>query len=531
MKMKKLLAIALIASTTLVATACGNSNSSSTSTEDKSQKENIKDGGNLTFCICGDPEILNPLYAYDRATMTMDNALFAPLFYMNRNKIDYTLAEEVKHSDDFLTYTVKLKKDLKWHDGKPITADDLIFTMKQIMDKKQDSPFRSAFVINDKSIQVKKVDDRTVDFKLPSVQMPFMNSLAQVCPIPKHIFEGEKDIKKSVKNEKPIGSGAFKFKEAKKGESITLERFDNYVGGKPHLDTITYRIIGDPNSSNVAIENGEISAKYVEISDVNKFEKNKNLKVISYDEGMVDTLALNCKTPGLDKKEVRQTIAYALNKDSLIKAAYDSEKYAPKAYSPFPKTTLYFTDEVNKYDLNKEKAKELLKKSGVNNLKLRLVYPTTRKALENQALVVKDNLKDIGINVELKGLEANAFYQQIDNPSKGIYDLIFNSYVMTSEPDSYKEIFMTNGAYNISRYNNTKLDALWNKGVLETDETKRQEIYKTLQKEAIEDMPLYPISYSMATIAVNKNIGGIKEAKTVPVCMFEDLSKLYMKEK
>nr|WP_278002112.1 ABC transporter substrate-binding protein [Clostridium botulinum] len=192
MKMKKLLAMVLVASTTLVAAACGNSNT----TKETSTKENIKDGGNLVFSIRGEPEILNPIYAYDRDTMTMDNALFAPLFYMNGDKIDYTLAEEVKHSDDFLTYTVKLKKDLKWHDGKPLTAEDLIFTMKQIMDEKQDSPFRSAFVINDKPVEIKKVDNLTVEFKLPTVQMPFMNSLAQVSPIPKHVFEGEKDIKK-----------------------------------------------------------------------------------------------------------------------------------------------------------------------------------------------------------------------------------------------------------------------------------------------------------------------------------------------
>ncbi|EJO5347812.1 ABC transporter substrate-binding protein [Clostridium botulinum] len=532
MKIKKLLAIILVASTTLVTAACGNSNSSKGSSDkETSTKQSIKDGGNLVFSISGEPEILNPIYAYDRDTMTIDNALFSPLFYVNGDKIDYTLAEEVKHSDDFLTYTVKLKKDLKWHDGKPLTADDLVFTMKQIMDEKQDSPFRSAFVIDNKPIDVKKIDDQTVAFKLPTVQMAFMNSLGQVSPIPKHIFQGEKDIKKSRKNEKPIGSGAFKFKESNKGESITLERFDNYVGGKPHLDTITYRVIADPNSSKVALENGEISANYIDISGINNFEKNEKLKVVSYDEGMVDNLVLNCKTPSLDKKDVRQAIAYALNKDDLIKAAYESEKYAPKAYSPLPKNALYYTDDVPKYNLNKDKAKELLKKSGAENLKLKLVYRNDKKSLEKQALVVKENLKDIGVDVELKGLESNAFFKQFDDPSKADYDLIFNAYVMGSEPDAYKKIFMTNGAFNASRYDNKKLNDLWNKATVETDKTKREEIYKNIQKELMEDMPLYPICYSNATIAVNKNIGGIKEAKTAPIYMFQDLSKLYMIEK
>ncbi len=116
-------------------------------------------------------------------------------------------------------------------------------------------------------------------------------------------------------------------------------------------------------------------------------KKNEKLKVVAYDEGMVDNLVLNCKTKGLDKKEVRQAIAYALNKDDLIKAAYESEKYAPKAYSPLPKNALYYTEDVTKYDLNKDKAKELLKKSDAKNLKLKLVYRNDKKTLENQALV------------------------------------------------------------------------------------------------------------------------------------------------
>ncbi len=101
---------------------------------------------------------------------------------------------------------------------------------------------------------------------------------------------------------------------------------------------------------------------------------------------------------------------------------------------------------------------------------------------------------------------------------------------MGSEPDAYKEVFMAGGAFNASRYNNKKLDDLWNKAAVETDKTKREKIYKNIQKELMEDMPLYPICYSNATIAVNKSVSGIKEAKTAPIYMFQDLSKLYIIE-
>lgn len=528
-KIKKLLSILLIASTAFIVSACGNSKSTASNGDASNSK--IKDGGNIVFSIGGDPQALNPLYASDRVTMTINNALFSPLFVMNGEKIDYYLASEVKHSDDYLTYTLKLKKDLKWHDDKPITADDVVFTMEKLMDKNQNSLFRDLFVINDTPIQVKKIDDITVEFKLPSVQMAFMSSLSQISPIPKHLFDGETNLAKSQKNDKPIGSGPFKFKEAKKGESVTLQKFDGYVGGKPHLDTVTYRILGDKSSGNAALENGEISATYVIPQNAERFQKNENLQIVTYEEGMVDSLLFNCTNPNLSKKEVRQALSYALNKEDLIKAAYESEKFATKAYTIFTPDTLFYSNDVNKYEQNKDKAKELLKKSGVENLKLNLVYINSDKGFANAALVVQQNLKDIGVTIELKPLEPNAFYSKVFEDKNGDFDLTFNGYVCGNEPDGYKQSFLTDQMFNGSKYSNKQIDELWSKGVTETDKKKREKIYKDIQKQILDDAPLYPIAYSKSIIAISKKIGGVKEAKPAPIFMFQDLSKLYMIEK
>ena len=158
--------------------------------------------------------------------MTVMNALYNPLYVVDeKGEKTFYLADSVEPSEDFLTYTVKLKSGLKWHDGESLTADDLVFTMESILDESQASISRGKFVIEDKAVEVKKIDETTVEFKLPAISTSFESMLGDIRVIPKHIYEGEKDLAKSEKNNSPIGNGAYKFKEYKTGELLTLERF------------------------------------------------------------------------------------------------------------------------------------------------------------------------------------------------------------------------------------------------------------------------------------------------------------------
>ena len=529
MKSRRILAGMLIAVMGIM-TACGSSTTKTDDTKKPATEAKIKEGGNIVFAIGGDPAVLNPIYGNDRVTMTINNALFAPLFVLEGDKADCFLADSITPSSDFLTYTLKLKKNLKWHDGKPLTTDDVIFTMEKILDKNQNTFLRDSFIFNNKPVIMKKVDDLTVEFKLPEVTMAFMASLAQVLPMPKHVFANEKDIAKSAKNEAPIGSGPFKFKEWKKGESVTLERFDDYVRGKAHLDTVVYRVIADANSSNIALENGEIAAKYIVAKDVTKYSNDAKFNVVTYDEGMLNNMIFKFNNTSLAKKDVRQAIAYAINKDELIKAGYISTKYGEPAYSIFTPSTLYYTNGVEKFDYSAEKAKLLIAKSGEKNIKLKLGYMSGTPQQESQALIIQQNLKDIGISLQLLPMERGAFYKKLYDLKNKDFDLVFNGYVMGTEPDSYKNIFMTDAGNNFSSYSNKEVDALWNKGVVEKDTAKRQEIYKQIQIKTAEDMVIYPIVYSKSLVAIDKKYGGTKEAKPVSIFMFQDLSKLYLTE-
>ncbi len=610
---RRLLAIGL-AGIMLLSVGCSNSGGAS-------------EGSNITtisIVAGGDAVNLNPLYANDRVSMTVMNALYNPLYVVDeKGEKTFYLADSVEPSEDFLTYTVKLKSGIKWHDGKPLTADDLVFTMESILDESQaaisrgkfviedkavevkkidettvefksltadDLVFtmesildesqaaisRGKFVIEDKAVEVKKIDETTVEFKLPAVSTSFESMLGDVRVIPKHIYEGEKDMAKSDKNNSPIGNGAYKFKEYKTGELLTLERFDDYYGEKGELETVTYRVIADSNSANMALQNGEVQAKYVQPDEVVDVEGKGNVDIVTFDEGMVDNLVfMQNANESLKDEKVRQAISYAINKDEIITAAYKSEEYADKAYSLFASSTMYYTDDVEKYEQDQEKAKELLKEAKVDDLKLKLAYSThksqqekialvlqsnlkevgielelkpmeksafygelylklklaysTHKSQQEKiALVLQSNLKEVGIELELKPMEKSAFYGELWSGADATFDLALNGYVMGSEPAEYASVFKSNGSDNIGGYSNKEVDKKFEEALKETDETKRDELYKEIQKTIVEEVALYPICYSKSIVAIDKNYD-VEEANLVPIFMFRDLNGIKVK--
>lgn len=488
-----------------------------------------KEGGSLIIGITsGDPLAVNPIYASDRTTLTIMQALYAPLYSYNDGKIEWGLAESLEPSADNLSYILKLKPNLTWQDGQPITADDVVFTFDKLLDEKQHSFFRSMFMYGGKPVQVSKADDLTVKFTLPQVSAAFVGTLVQIYPIPQHVFANENDLEKSGKNDAPVGSGPFKFKEYRAGQYYALTRFDGYWNGKAKLDSVTYRFAKDSNSANLALQNGEINLKMVDPQDVSRLEKTDKFNFVTYPEGRLAYMVFNQNVPVMQSKELRQAIAYALNKNDLVTTAFTSLDYAKPATSFLTPDTLYHSDDVEQYAYDLDKAKALLKASGApSDLKLRLAYVNTNKTQESMGLYIQQQLKALGINVELLPLDANAMSQRSLDMKNTDYELSLGGYIMGSEPDGYKSLFLSNEAYNYAHYKNPQFDALWDKGAIETDSAKRGAIYKQLQQVVATDMTYYPIAYSNAVVAVDKRFGGTQEAEPKPVYMFQDLSKIY----
>jgi peptide/nickel transport system substrate-binding protein len=523
MKLKKLsiILISIITVTSLLS-GCGKTRTSSNAAAPAKSDTFI-------YGIDGDPgNSVNVITTSDRYGLMEIKALYSPLYMYNVDKINYFLAESMTQSEDKLTYTAKLRQDVKWSDGEKFTADDVVFTYNEMLKEQNAGWAYSQLIFNGKPVKVTKVDDYTVNFTLPEVSAPGIELLANIFIMPKHIYEGETNFENSEKNAKPVGTGPYKLEEYKAGQYVKMVSNDDYFLGTPKIKNVIFRVIPDANTAKLSLQKGEINALSVQSSDLNSLLKDNNLTPYNYNEGRVAYMVLNSNSDKLKDANVRQAIFYALNRTDLINAAFGSEEYAKKDYSFLPNENKFHTDDVEKYEFDQAKAKELLAKAGVSGLKLKLGYPGSNVPYQKEAAIIQQNLKAVGIDVELAAGEDAAISQQMKN-EKSDYDMFIGGYIMGIDPDTFNSLFTSDSQYNYSHFKDKQIDDLFNAGRVETNEAKRIEIYNTIQKKLQANAYFYPILENKRIVVMSSNLAGIDDAELVPVYTFEDMSKLYFK--
>ncbi len=516
---------AMLLSALLVLAGCSSNTKDNANSKDKNEATNKPD--TFIYGIDGDPgNAVNVITTGDRYGLMEIKALYSPLYmYNGKDNVEYFLAESMTPSDDFLSYTAKLRKDVKWHDGQPFTADDVVFTYNEMLKEENGGWAQSQLIFNNQPVKVEKVDDYTVKFTLPEVSMGAFEALGNIFIMPKHIYEGETNIANSPKNATPVGTGPYKFKEYKAGESVTFEKNDDYFLGAPKISKVVYRIIMDANTATLALQKGEINAFAIQPSESSKFKDSKTVSLKPYDEGRVGYLAFNLSSKAVQSKEVRQAIAYGMNRDEINTASYVSSDYAQPAFSILPRKATYYTEKLEKHNFDTKKSKELLASAGVSNLKLKLAFIANNPIQQKQAAVIQQNLKASGINVELVGMDGTALTQKMQSVHTD-FDMYLGGYIMGIDPDTFNSLFVTDGNANYMHYSNPKVDELFNQGRVEKDDAKRKAIYEEIQKLIIEDAAFYPLVENKRILAIDSRIKGIDEAGLVPVYTFEDMSKL-----
>lgn len=522
-KLSKILISAVTA--VFLLSGCGTSSTANNGTSsDGSSKSDT-----FIYGLDGDPgNSVNVITTSDRYGLMEIKALYSPLYMYNADKVEYFLAESMTPSADNLTYTAKLRKDVKWSDGEKFTADDVVFTYEQMMKEENAGWAYSQLMFNGKPVKVEKVDDYTVNFILPEVSAPAMELLGNIFIMPKHIYEGETNFENSEKNAHPVGTGPYKLEEYKAGEYVKLVKNDDYFLGAPKINNVIYRVIPDANTAKLALQKGEINALSVQSSDLKDLIKDDSLTPYKYDEGRIAYMVLNSNSKNLQDENVRKAIFYALNRTDLINASFGSDEYAKQAYSFLPNENKFHSDDVEKYDFNQDTAKELLAKAGVSGLKLKLGYPGSNVPYQKEAAIVQQNLKAVGIEVELAAGEDAAITQQMKDP-KSDYDMFLGGYIMGIDPDTFNSLFISSDAHNYSHYSDKQIDDLFNAGRVETDQAKRKEIYDTIQKKLQDNAYFYPILENKRIVVMSSKLGGVEDAALVPVYTFEDMSKLYFK--
>ncbi len=519
--MKKVI-FSVLALSLLVISGCSGNTDKKESTKKQSDKSTF------TYAINGDPNSMNPVNVGDRWGLTTINMIFSPLVRIEGDGSHKNeLAESLTPSEDGKELLVKLRQDVKWSDGEALTADDVVFTYNQKV--KKENGGADALWIGDEPIQTEKVDDYTVSFKLPSVSAAAINNIAtETYIMPEHLYKDIADFSGTDLKADLVGTGPYKLIKYKRGEYLQFEANEHYYGGKPSVKNVTLRIIPSADTTKVALKNGEVDASYIFPSDIEEIEK-AGLNVHSYSENRVGYMGINLNSDKLKDVKVRQAIFYGINKDELNKGAYLDKEYYNNAYSILPPNNPFYSDDVEKYDVDEEKAKSLLKEAGVSDLTLNLGFASDNVDQTLQATLIQQQLQNVGITVELAGGDGVALSTEIQKPDTKKYDLFLNGYIMGNDPDLYSSLFATGKSFNFFHYSNPTVDELFDKGAVELDEAKRADIYAELQKEIAADAVFYPIVDNKKILAVNERVSGIEEVGLVPIYTFEDLSKLTIK--
>ena len=472
-------------------------------------------GGTLVIASTQVPRHLNGAVQSGTATAVPSTQIFAsPLRYDEGWNPEPYLAESWEVSEDGLTFTLNLVKNATFHDGHPITAEDVAFS---IMTTKANHPFKTMF----EPVQaIETPDDHTAVIKLskphPAMLLALSPALAPV--LPKHLFDNGEDAKSNSFNSAPVGSGPFMLESFTQGESIILKKNPNHFQeGYPLLDEIIIRTIKDENSLLIAMENGEVDMYpfMAGSTGIKRVQDADGLTVTNagYDAvGPINWLAFNTKSEKLSDVRVRQAIAYAMDRDFIIKALHRG--FSGVQRGPIIESSPFFDPSIPSYDVDLDKANALMAEAGFGDgMELTVDFiPGPAEQQKNIAEYLKSQLKKIGIEVSVRA--APDFPTWAKRVSGHDFELSMDIVFNWGDPvigvhRTYLSSNIREGVIwsNTQSYQNAKVDELLNAAATELDQDKRKALYAEFQQIVAGDLPVYWINSLPYHTGYNEGIG------------------------
>ncbi len=475
-------------------------------------------GGTLVWSIAGTPRHLNPAVQSGIWTGQPGAQLFAtPLrFDENWNPQPY-LARAWNVSDDGLTVTLELVEGATFHDGHPITSKDVAFSVRTV---KENHPFKTMMAPVE---SVETPDDLTAVLKLsrphPALLLAMSSQLLSI--IPEHIYGDGQDPKRHPRNsEDVVGSGPFKFVEFKRDQHIILERYEDFfIEGRPYVDKIVMRIIKDPSSRTIAMENGEVMLTTFEQNPRELARMKKKDHLVVTDQGYAAIgplvwLAFNHQREPTSDPAVRKAIAYAIDRNFILKALMlGSAKEARTGIHP---GSPFYEPEVEAYDLDLDKANKLLDDAGYargpDGMRFKLFVDYASATTRAQAEYVKPQLKKIGIDVTVRASpDFPSWAKRISNHDFDLtWDVVFNwGDPVIGVHRTYLSSNIKKGVIwsNTQGYANPKIDAMLAQAGRELDAVKRKALYSDAQKILADELPVYWVHTLPYHTVSNKRVG------------------------
>lgn len=475
----------------------------------------------LVISIQSDPTGFDPEAVLNNTSGFVMSAVFDSLVSYKPGTVDVApgLAESWDISSDGLTYTFHLRQGVMFSDGTPFDANTYVKSLDRLFDKTD-----PAYIYNTGPVEgyidftydpvdtYKALDDNTVEFVLKHPFAPFLTSLAMAwngVVSPAAALKYGKDFRNN-----PVGTGPFVFKEWVHNDHVTLDANPDYWGGKPKVDRVIFKVIPDAQTALLQMKQGQVHI----LADVSSqiipaIKSDSNLKLVTQPGLTVNGLTFPTTTKPFDDVRVREALNYAIDRDAINKSLYND--LAVSMTSPLPEAQWGYTPDLERYDYDPEKAKELLAEAGYpDGFKAELLaYNSARgynPAGSQMAVAIQSYFKKIGVDVSIQQMEFGAFLSKV---RVGDYD----GMAMTGwsgdngDPDNFLyELFSsaTIPVGNTSNYTNEQVDSLLAQAQKETDHDGRIALYQQAQQLIWHDAPWLFLNNTLQVRATTSNVTG-----------------------
>ena len=416
------------------------------------------------------------------------------------------LAERWEYDEETFTYTFHIRDGVKWHDGEPFTAEDVKFTIEAIMDPENGAENAP----NYEDVQAITVpDEKTVCFRLAEPNVAFLEYMTMAI-LPKHLLEGE-DMQQSDFFRAPVGTGPYKLESWDVGQAIVMVKNEDYYLGAPHIDKVIFKIVADDNAQAVQLESGELDIALLDPKNAANFEGKDDFTCYDMTTADYRGILFNFWNDyWTENRDIIPAVCYALDRQAIIDSVLLGQ--GMPAYSPLQRN-IYNNENVEHYDYNPEKAKEVLENAGCtmgadgfyerNGEKIGFVISVMSGEQDriDIAQAAAQQLREVGIDCTVE------IPAQMDWGGQ-MACLIGWGSPFDADDHTYK-VFGTDKGANYSGYSNTKVDEYLTLARQTDDQNVRREYYDKFQEELANDPAFAFICYIDANYVATSKIEGI----------------------
>ncbi|MGH9929476.1 MAG: ABC transporter substrate-binding protein [Pyrinomonadaceae bacterium] len=486
-----------------------------------------RSGGPFVIALGDNIRTIDPIGSpsVDAASERIRTLMFNSLVKKNE-KFDYVgeLASEIKRSDDNVTFTFTLRDGVKFHDGRPFTSADAKYTLDLVFSSTfaKSASFYEGTGAERKSYikSVEAPDARTLIVTTVKPWTGLLSNLVAVAIIPKDSYAKQKDH--------PLGTGPFRFVSYDSSQQVVdLQANPDYWDGAPHIPVVRVRVIADTNALQAELRSGRVDISPLPTSlspdAVKLLGQDPKLQVLQFTGSNLYVLTFNCSQPPLNDVRVRQAIAYAIDREGMIRDLLLGQDKI--AYSILPEESWAYSPG-QKYSFDPLRAKKLLDEAGLKDpdgdgpqqrFAKPIVFKVSGSNVSGKAYagVIQNYLKNIGVPMAIETAELNTLFDEL---RRGNFQIFYGQWVGgNQDPIFFKDLFATSeiptetrASRNRSRYSNKELDPLIEEAINTFDREKAKQLYLRIQEITTRDVPVMPLWYQANIVIAQKKVGNIK---------------------